>query len=115
MILNSSIKLMYRRVIFSRVISTFTVDNSNFEKLKNEGAIEDFYDEPGTLNNWYNIKIDERLTVNLYGLEKEVDSASHEVLQITEKNTITLAHSFLSQYITIWDTKNKVIHVLEKK
>mgnify|MGYP000287397080 CR=1 FL=1 len=91
------------------------MEDSHFEKLKNEGDIEDFYDEPSPLYNWYNIKIDERLTINLYGLHKRDYSPAHKPLQITEKNTFTLDHSFLSQYITIWDTKNKVIHVLEKK
>jgi len=93
----------------------FTIKDSDFEKLKNEGDFEEFYDEPGAFYNWYNIKIDERLTINLYGLEKEDYSPAHKPLQITEKNTLTFAHSFLSQYITVWDTKNKVIHVLEKK
>ena len=94
---------------------SFSMEDSHFEKLKNEGDIEDFYDEPSMLYNWNNIKIDERLTVNLYGLDREHDSPTNKPLQITEKNTLTLAYSFLSQYITIWDTKNKVIHVLEKK
>jgi len=64
--------------------------------------------------NWHTIKIDELLTVDLYGIDREYDSPAHKPLQITEKNTLTLAYSFFSQYITIWDTKNKVIHVLEK-
>ena len=94
---------------------SFTIEDSYFEKLKKEGDIENFYDEPGSMYNWSNIKIDERLTVNLYGMEKEDFSPAHKPLEITEKNTFTLDHSFLSGYITIWDTKNKVIHVLEKK
>ncbi|MDR6844460.1 hypothetical protein [Flavobacterium granuli] len=94
---------------------SFTIEDSYFEKLKNEGDIENFYDEPSTLYNWYNIKIDNRLTVNLYGIDRENFSPAHKPLEITEKNTLTLDHSFLSQYITILDTKNKVIHVLEKK
>ncbi|TDO71124.1 hypothetical protein EV143_110118 [Flavobacterium chryseum] len=94
---------------------SFSIEDSYYEKLKNEGDIENFHDEPSTLYNWYNIKIDERLTVNLYGIDKEDYSPAHKPLGITEKNTLTLDHSFLSQYITIWDTKNKVIHVLEKK
>lgn len=94
---------------------SFNIEDSYFEKLKKEGDIENFYDEPGSLYNWYNIKIDEALTVNLYGMEREDFSPAHKPLEITEKNTFTLDHSFLSQYITIWDTKNKVIHVLEKK
>ena len=92
-----------------------TMEDAHFEKLKNEGDIEDFYDEPGTLYNWHTIKIDELLTIDLYGIDREYDSPAHKSLQITEKNTLTLAYSFFSQYITIWDTKNKVIHVLEKK
>lgn len=94
---------------------SFTIEDSYFEKLKKEGDIENFYDDPGSMYNWSNIKIDERLTVNLYGIEKEDYSPAHKPLEITEKNTFTLDHSFLSNYITIWDTKNKVIHVLEKK
>lgn len=94
---------------------SFTIEDAHFEKLKNKGDIENFYDEASEFYNWYNIKIDERLTVNLYGLEKEDSSPANKPLGITEKNTLTLDHSFLSQYITIWDTKNKVIHVLEKK
>jgi len=94
---------------------SFTLEDSYFEKLKKEGDIENFYDEQGSMYNWSNIKIDERLTVNLYGMEKEDFSPAHKPLEITEKNTFTLDHSFLSEYITIWDTKNKVIHVLEKK
>ena len=94
---------------------SFTIEDSYFEKLKKEGDIENFYDEPGSMYNWSNIKIDERLTVDLYGMEKEDFSPAHKPLEITEKNTFTLDHSFLSEYITIWDTKNKVIHVLEKK
>tara|TARA_B110000208_G_scaffold141041_1_gene170191 strand:- start:109 stop:1074 length:966 start_codon:yes stop_codon:yes gene_type:complete len=91
------------------------MEDSHFEKFKKSGDIEDFYDEPSPLYSWYNIKIDERLTVDLYGMHKEDYSPAHEPLEITEKNTFTLDHSFLSQYITVWDTKNKVIHVLEKK
>ncbi|QEE51012.1 hypothetical protein FUA48_15935 [Flavobacterium alkalisoli] len=94
---------------------SFTIEDSQFEKLKEEGDIENFYDEPSTIYNWYNIKIDDRLTVNLYGMDKEKFSPAHKPLGINEKNTFTLDHSFLSQYITIWDTKNKVIHVLEKR
>lgn len=94
---------------------SFIVEDSNFNKLKKEGDLENFYDEPGTLYNWYNFKIDERLTVNLYGMDKEDSDPAHKPMQITEKNTLTFAHSFLSQCITIWDTRNKVIHVLEKK
>ena len=91
------------------------MEDSHFEKLKNEGDIEDFYDEPSPLYSWHNIKIDEHLTINLYGLYKKTSDPADKPLEITEKNTLTLDHSFLSQYITIWDTKNKVIHVLEKK
>jgi hypothetical protein len=47
-------------------------------------------------------------------MDKEDSDPAHKPMQITEK-TLTFAHSFLSQYITIWDTRNKVIHVLEKK
>lgn len=94
---------------------SFTLEDSHFAKLKNEGIIEDFYDEPSTLYIWHNIKIDERLTINLYGIDKEEYSPAHKPLQITEKNTLSLDHDFLSNYQTIWDTKNKVIHVLEKK
>ncbi|MDR7372863.1 hypothetical protein [Flavobacterium aquidurense] len=115
------VKIQYKGVDLLLTFDTaggkgsFTIEDSYFEKLKNEGDIENFYDEPSTLYNWYNIKIDKRLTVNLYGIEKEDSSPAHKPLGITEKNTLTLDHSFLSQYITIWDTKNKVIHVLEKK
>lgn len=94
---------------------TLIIEDSYFEKLKKEGDIENFNEEPGSLYNWSNIKIDDRLTVNLYGMEKEDSSPAHKPLEITEKNTLTLDHAFLSEYITIWDTKNKVIHVLEKK
>ena len=94
---------------------SFTIEDSNFERLKNEGDMESFYDEPSPFFNWYNLKINEELTLNLYGMEKEDSSPAHKPLQITEKNTFTLDHSFLSQYITIWDTKNKIIHVLEKR
>jgi hypothetical protein len=48
-------------------------------------------------------------------MDKEDSDPAHKPMEITEKNTLTFAHSFLSQYITIWDTRNKVIHVLEKK
>ena len=94
---------------------TFIIEDSYFEKLKKEGDIENFNEEPGSLYNWSNIKIDDHLTVNLYGMEKEDSSPAHKPLEITEKNTLTLDHAFLSEYITLWDTKNKVIHVLEKK
>jgi len=95
---------------------SFNIEETYFEKLKNNGDIENFYEnEESTLYNWYNVKIDSRLTVNLYGIDREDSSPAHKPLGITEKNTLTLDHSFLSQYITIWDTKNKVIHVLEKK
>lgn len=94
---------------------TFIIEDSYFEKLKKDGDIENFNDEADSYYNWSNIKIDDRLTVHLYGMEKEDSSPSHKPLEITEKNTLTLDHSFLSQYITIWDTKNKVIHVLKSK
>lgn len=94
---------------------SFTLEDIHFQKLQRKGDIEDFYDEPGELYNWNNIKIDDRLTVNLYGLYRFHDSPANKPLQITEKNTLTFAHSFLSQYITIWDTNNKVIHVLESR
>lgn len=115
------IKLQYKGIDFLVTFDTaggkgsFTVEDSHFEKLKNDGDFEYFYDEPSNYYNWYNIKIDECLTINLFGMEKEDFSPAHKPLQITEKNTFTLDHSFLSEYITIWDTKNKVIHVLEKK
>lgn len=115
------IKIQYKGIEFLLAFDTgggkgdFTIEDLNFEKLKNGGDVENFYEEPGTLYNWYNIKIDDHLTVNLYGLDREFNSPAHKPLQITEKNTLSLDHSFLSQYITIWDTKNKVIHVLEKK
>ncbi|PBJ08004.1 hypothetical protein [Flavobacterium sp. ACN6] len=115
------IKIKYHGIDFLVVFDsgggkgTFTIEDQQFEKLKNERAVEDFYDQPGMLYNWNNIKVDDHLTINLYGLDKEDNSPAHKPLQITEKNTLTFAHSFLSQYITIWDTKNKVIHVLAKK
>jgi len=91
------------------------MEDSHFEKLKNAGDLENFYDEASTQYNWYNIKINGRLTLNFYGIDKEDSSPAHKPLEITEKNIFTLDHSFLSQYITIWDTKNKIIHVLQKK
>lgn len=94
---------------------TFTMEDSVFKKIKNSGNLENFYETSSPFYNWYNIKINEHLTVDLYGLRKQEDSPSHKPLQINEKNTFSLDHSFLSQYITIWDTKNKVIHVLKKK
>ena len=115
------IKIKHKGIDFLATFDTaggkgsFTIEDSHFEKLKKAGDLENFYDEASTQYNWYNIKIDERLTVNLYGMDKEDSSPAHKPLEITEKNTFTLDHSFLSQYITIWDTKNKIIHVLEKK
>ncbi|RZJ73044.1 hypothetical protein [Flavobacterium sp.] len=92
---------------------SFTIEDANFEKLK--GDFEAFVEDSDTLYKWRNIKIDERLTVNLFGMDREFSNPSHKPLQITEKNVIDFDHSFFMQYIAIWDTKNKVIHVLENK
>lgn len=94
---------------------TFTMEDVNFENFTKNGDLETFLEDGETLYNFKDIKINDRLKVNLHGLYKDDVSPSHVPLQITEKNTVSLDHSFLSQYITIWDTKNKVIHVLQKK
>ncbi len=94
----------------------FKIEDLNFEKLKTKGDIEDFYDVPSPLFNFYNIKLNDDLEgVNLYGLHKPKFHPSHEPLGINEKNVFGLDHYFLSRYITIWDTKNKEIHIFENK
>ena len=52
--------------------------------------------------------------MDLSGLVKLEDSPAHKPLGITEENTMAFAYSFLSQFISMWDTKNKVIYLLEK-
>lgn len=94
----------------------FELGESNFKKLKKDGDIEDFYDEPSPLYNFYNIKLNEDLkNLNLYGLYKQELNPAREPLGITEENYLALDYYFFSRYITVWDTKNKEIHIFENK
>ncbi len=93
---------------------SFEITDENFDKLQSNGTIEDFYETPSPLFSFVNFEITENLSLDLSGLVKLENSPAHKPLGSTEKNTMAFAYSFLSQFITLWDTKNKVIYLLEK-
>lgn len=94
----------------------FTIEDSNFKKLKTSGDISYSHeDSVPPIFTWHNININKKLKFDLFGLYKMDENAAFKPLGITEKNVFSLDYSFLSKYITIWDTKNKQIHIFENK
>lgn len=94
---------------------TFTIEESTFKKLNADQDISYSYNASIPLFTWHNLKINKKLKFDLFGLLKMDESPAFKPLGITEKNVISLDYSFLSKHITIWDTKNKQIHVFENK
>ncbi|MFN3489965.1 MAG: hypothetical protein ACK4YV_12570 [Emticicia sp.] len=92
-----------------------SIEQPAFTQLKSSGEITNFLAQPSQLFNLHDVKIDKNLTTNLFGLAQDGMKSAFVPLGITEKNVICLAYSFLSNYTTVWDTQNKMIHIFEKK
>lgn len=93
---------------------SFEMVDGDFERLRSNGTIRDFYEGPSPLYVFDGLEVSERLSLDLFGLYRFDDPPGFkEPLGIVEENHMHFAYSFLSQFVSFWDTKNKVIYLLK--
>jgi hypothetical protein len=93
---------------------SFRMVDGDFERLRSNGIIGDFYEGPSPLYVFDGLEVSERLSLDLFGLYRFDDPPGFEdPLGIVEENHMHFAYSFLSQFVSFWDTKNEVIYLLK--